>query len=70
MKACCLDRPKTNAMTPKPRNKTKKELAVELGAPGNVLDPQIQIGEVARNGVGASDSPAKDDPEHRARLGR
>jgi hypothetical protein len=32
-------RPKTNAATPKPRNKHKKDLAVELSAPGNVLDP-------------------------------
>jgi hypothetical protein len=29
----------TNAATPKPRNKSKKDLAVELSAPGNVLDP-------------------------------
>jgi hypothetical protein len=34
-----LDRPKTNAATPKPRNKSKKDLAIELSVPGNVLDP-------------------------------
>ena len=34
-----LDQPKTNAATPKPRNKSKKYLAIELSVPGNVLDP-------------------------------
>ena len=34
-----LDRPKINAATPKPRNKSKKDLAIELSVPGNVLDP-------------------------------
>jgi hypothetical protein len=34
-----LDRPKANAATPKPRNKSKKDLAIELSVPGNVLDP-------------------------------
>ncbi len=34
-----FDRPKTNAAAPQPRNKSKKDLAVELSVPGNVLDP-------------------------------
>jgi hypothetical protein len=33
------DRPKANAATPKPRNKSKKDLSVEFSTPGNVLDP-------------------------------
>jgi hypothetical protein len=33
------NRPKTNAAAPRPRNKSKKDLAVDLSVPGNVLDP-------------------------------
>jgi hypothetical protein len=34
-----LDRARTNAVAPKPRNKTKKDLVAELSVPGLVLDP-------------------------------
>ena len=52
-----LDRPKINAAAPKPCNKSKKDLAIELSAPGNVLDPNKFKLERLQEMVTAQDIP-------------
>ena len=54
-----VDRPKTSAAAPQPRNKSKKDLAVELSVPGNVLDPDKFKLEKLQEMASAQEIPLK-----------